>query len=119
MSTKTSAELTLFDKLSRLTFLQAVKHLGPEGKRLIHEEGAYEIDIEEQLELKHNAFRLRLSGSTVTLSLDPGTRGRLKWQCDTCKVPARTWARPSRWSSKRSFDWVLPRRRPSESPSQA
>jgi len=39
MSTKTSAKLTLFDKLSRLTFLQAVKHLGPEGKRLINEGG--------------------------------------------------------------------------------
>jgi len=87
MSTKTSAELSLFDRLSRLTFLQAAKHLGPTGKRLINEGGAYEIDIDEQVELRQDAFRLSLNGSTVTLALDPAARSRLAWHCDTCEVP--------------------------------
>jgi hypothetical protein len=37
MLTKPSAELTLFDTLSRLTFLKATTLLGPDGKRLITE----------------------------------------------------------------------------------
>lgn len=45
MSTKTSAELTLFDRLSQLTFVKAVKLLGARGSRLIAEGGKYDIDI--------------------------------------------------------------------------
>ena len=33
MKTKSSAQLTLHDRLSRLTIQQAEKRLGPEGKR--------------------------------------------------------------------------------------
>jgi hypothetical protein len=43
--TKASAELTLFDILSRLTFAKAVKRLAVEGSRLIMASGKHDIDI--------------------------------------------------------------------------
>jgi superfamily II DNA or RNA helicase len=87
MSSKQSSDLTLFDRLSRLTFLQAAKLLGPDGKRLIHAGGAYEIDIDEHVELRTEAFRLDLDAATVTISLRPAARDRLHWICDGCDVP--------------------------------
>jgi hypothetical protein len=87
MSTKTSAELTLFDRLSRLTFVRAVKLLGAKGSRLIAEGGKYDIDITTQVKFDRARFRLALGGSTVTLSLSPARRDRLEWRCDTCEVP--------------------------------
>jgi SNF2-related domain/SWIM zinc finger len=87
MLTKTSAELTLFDTLSRLTFLKARKHLGPEGNRLIAEGGKYDIDIDTQVEFDRDQFRLAVNSSTVTLALSPAARGRLEWRCNTCDVP--------------------------------
>jgi hypothetical protein len=45
MLTKPSAELTLFDTLSRLTFVRATKLLGAEGNQLIAAGGKYDIDI--------------------------------------------------------------------------
>jgi hypothetical protein len=84
MSTKKSSDLTLYDKLSRLTFAAAAKHLGTEGPRLLAEGGKYDIDIDEQVELGQDRFRLALNGSSVTLALDPAARGRLRWHCDTC-----------------------------------
>lgn len=87
MATKATSELTLFDRLSRLTFLQAAKLLGPDGKQLLQAGGAWEIDLEEQVELKADAFRLRLDGTAVTLSLSPAARDRLEWSCDACQLP--------------------------------
>lgn len=45
MKTKSSAQLTLHDRLSRLTIQQAEKWLGPEGKRLLVEAGKEQLDI--------------------------------------------------------------------------
>ncbi|HTV79152.1 MAG TPA: DEAD/DEAH box helicase [Steroidobacteraceae bacterium] len=87
MLTKKSSELTLFDTLSRLTFLQAATLLGADGKRLITEGGKYDIDVATQVRFDQNAFRLAIDSSTVTLALSPARRGRLKWRCDTCHVP--------------------------------
>jgi len=87
MTTKTTAELTLFDRISRLTFLQAARLLGPEGQRLINAGGKYEIDIDAQVELGPDAFRLVLDAATVTLSLSPAAPKRLQWHCDACQVP--------------------------------
>jgi hypothetical protein len=50
MLTKPGSELTLFDKLSRLSFLQATKLLGPEGSDLIAAGGKHDIDITTQVE---------------------------------------------------------------------
>lgn len=87
MLTKASAELTLFDLLSRLTFLKAAKLLGAEGQRLIAEGGKHDIDITTQVLLGPDEFRLAIESATVRLALDPAARGRLGWRCDTCDVP--------------------------------
>src|SRR5450755_13876 len=87
MVTKTSAELTLFDALSRLTFLKATKLLGPDGNRLIAAGGKYDIDISTQVEFDRDVFRLAVDSATVTLALSPAARGRLKWRCYKCDVP--------------------------------
>ena len=87
MTTKNGADLTLYDKLSRLTYTQAARLLGPDAIRLLTEGGGRDIDIDEQVDLGQHAFRLAIGDSAVTLSLDPATRGRLRWQCDTCDVP--------------------------------
>ena len=87
MLTKASSELTLFDKLSRLSFNSAAKLLGREGNRLITAGGKYDVDIFTQVQLDRDRFRLTLGGSVVTLSLNAAVRDRLEWRCDTCEVP--------------------------------
>ncbi len=87
MLTKPSAELTLFDTLSRLTFVRATKLLGAEGDHLIAAGGKYDIDITTQVNFDQDRFRLAVDSTTVTLSLSPAARNRLEWRCDTCDSP--------------------------------
>jgi len=87
MLTKASSELTLFDRLSRLTFHSASRLLGAQGNRLITAGGKYDVDIFTQVQLDRDRFRLTLGGSVVTLSLNAAARDRLEWRCDTCEVP--------------------------------
>src|SRR5262245_52564396 len=87
MLTKTSAELTLFDTLSRLTLDRAAKLLGADGNRHIAAGGKYDIDIATQVKFDQQQFRLALNDSVVTLALIPSARDRLGWRCDTCDIP--------------------------------
>ncbi len=87
MLTKPSAELTLFDTLSRLTFVRATKLLGAEGDHLIAAGGKYDIDITTQVKFDQDRFHLAVDSTTVTLSLSPAARNRLEWRCDTCDSP--------------------------------
>jgi len=87
MFTKTNAELTLFDTLSRLTFTRAAKLLGTEGSRLLAAGGKYDIDIATQVRFDRHQFRLAMNGAAVTLACSPSARDRLEWRCDTCDVP--------------------------------
>ena len=87
MLTKPSAELTLFDTLSRLTFARATKLLGPDGDHLIAAGGKYDVDINAQVKFDPDRFRLSVDSATVTLALSPAARNRLEWRCDTCDVP--------------------------------
>jgi hypothetical protein len=87
MLTKPSAELTLFDTLSRLTFTRAAKLLGPKGNRLIATGGKFDIDLTAQVKFDRDMFRLTLDGAAVTLTLSPAARHRLEWHCDACEVP--------------------------------
>jgi SNF2-related domain/Helicase conserved C-terminal domain/SWIM zinc finger len=87
MVTKASSELTLFDRLSRLSFHSAAKLLGAEGSRLITAGGKYDIDIFTQVKFDRDRFRLTLDGPVVTLALNPAARDRLEWRCNTCDVP--------------------------------
>jgi superfamily II DNA or RNA helicase len=87
MLTKPSAELTLFDTLSRLTFVRATKLLGTNGNNLIAAGGKYDIDITAQVKFDRDRFRLAIDSTAVTLALSPAARSRLEWHCDTCDVP--------------------------------
>jgi len=87
MLTKPSAELTLFDTLSRLTFTRAAKLLGPGGNRLIATGGKFDIDLTTQVKFDRDMFRLSLHRAAVTLTLSPAARHRLEWRCDACEVP--------------------------------
>ena len=78
--------LTLRDRLSRLTFEQACKLLGPEGKRLINEGGKREIALEGDVYLGDDLFRLSLGDATVTITLTASARQRLHWNCDRCSA---------------------------------
>lgn len=87
MLTKPSAELTLFDRLSRLDFTRAAKWLGPNGDRLIIAGGKCDIDIATQVDFDRSRFRLAVDSATVTLVLNPAARDRLEWHCSACNVP--------------------------------
>jgi superfamily II DNA or RNA helicase len=92
--TRPSARLTLRDKLSHLSFLEAAKLLGPEGKRLIQKSGnLWPIKIEEHVFLGDDLFRLRIPGESVngrpvvvTITLMAEARDRLHWNCTACDV---------------------------------
>ena len=100
--TKPSTELTLFDLLSRLTFLKAAKLLGAEGERLIAEGGKYDIDIVNQVALDPDEFRLAIESATVRFALNPAARGRA--QEIARNGPGNCWW-PGRESNPRHADF--------------
>ena len=51
---------TLKDRLSHLSFAQACKLLGPQGKALILEGGKFDINLPDQVTLDEDHFRLTL-----------------------------------------------------------
>ena len=86
MTTKKSIELTLRDKLSRLTYQDACKLIGEEGAKWIQEGAKYTIDIDRQVRLNDERFELRFfdpDPTTVTIRLEDDARKRLRWQCST------------------------------------
>jgi superfamily II DNA or RNA helicase len=90
MSSKTDPvrELTLRDLLSRLSYQQACKLLGPEAKQLLAAGGKREVIIDEQVHLGADLFRLRLPDATVTITLMAEARDRLRWNCTACRPGA-------------------------------
>ncbi len=92
-STRPGAQLSLKDRLSRLTFTDACKLLGPEGSKLIGK-GAnrWDIKIAADVYLGEDLFRLRLPGEfsdgrpvIVTITLMAEARQRLHWRCTACQ----------------------------------
>jgi len=87
-----SARLTLKDRLSRLTFIDACKLLGPEGKKLIQKNAnAWDWKIGEDMFLGDDLFRLRFPGEfvdhqpvVVTITLMAEAPQRLCWNCTKC-----------------------------------
>ncbi len=75
---------TLRDKLSHLSFLQAVKLLGPQGRELIMQGGKFEIDLDQQVTLDHRQFRLEVVEATVTIGLSDDKRQRFDLGCSVC-----------------------------------
>src|SRR4051812_30548274 len=93
-STKSSRDLSLHDRLSRLTYHQAAKLLGEGGEKLIQKGGGWDIDINEQVVLNSETFRLTLptlsegnlsSGpAVVTIRRAAEERDYLRWECSAC-----------------------------------
>ncbi len=93
MTTKPEKKLTLRDKLSRLTYLQAVKLLGDEGKQLIMQGGKFEVNIEQQVYLRGDLFQLKIpvdgqgNSANASITMMAEARNRLKWNCTLCNGP--------------------------------
>ncbi len=87
---KPSSKLTLHDRLSRLSFDQACKLLGDEGKKLIIHGSKREIDLHEDVYLGGDLLRVTLrepSGkveAVATLTMMAEHKDRLHWSCDRC-----------------------------------
>jgi superfamily II DNA or RNA helicase len=80
-----STNLTLKDRLSRLTFSRARALMGPKGSQFIQLGGAREIDLDQNVKLSDEAFTLTLPGAVATISLDPAARDKLAWRCTACR----------------------------------
>src|SRR5438552_2177941 len=92
--TKKSTELTLIDKLSRLSYSQTLKLLGSDGPRLLRAGDKWEFRMEEDVYLGEDLFRLRFplppeenesAPVVVTISLMEESYGRLHWNCTACE----------------------------------
>jgi len=87
MGIMAKSELNLKDRLSRLTYIQACKLLGPEGSQLIIQGGKFEIDsIEENVYLDNDLFQLSVDGAVVTIKLMDGAQRRLHFSCNRCQT---------------------------------
>jgi superfamily II DNA or RNA helicase len=86
--TKKSNQLTLRDRLSRLTFQKACQLLGSDGAKLIAGGGRLEFeDPQNSVYLRGDLFRLTLpTGEVVTITLRADQRDRLLWNCTACDV---------------------------------
>ena len=88
-SAKKSTELTLIDKLSRLSYQQTLKLLGSDGPKLLRAGDSWDFRIEEDVYLNEDLFRLKFplapgeteSPPVVTISLMDPFNGRLRWNC--------------------------------------
>lgn len=87
MTTKPASRLTLTDRLSRLTFAQACKMLGDEGRKLIQRGSKYEFDIDEHVYLAGDLFRVNVGDVIVTVTMMADAKDRLHWNCTTCDIP--------------------------------
>src|SRR5262249_38704249 len=93
-STKKSTELTLIDKLSRLSYQQTLKLLGSDAATLLRPGDRWDFRIDEDVYLGPDLFRLKFpmaageSESTrviVMIRLVDTAYGRLHWHCTACQ----------------------------------
>ena len=76
--------IDLKDKLSHLSFNQACKMLGTQGKQLIMAGGKFDFDIFERVNFNNKRFRLDIDSARVEIALDPMKPRRLKIGCSVC-----------------------------------
>ena len=85
MQRKPTHRLTLKDRLSRLTFRDASKLLGPDGDTLLRRSAnRFDIRIERDVDFTADCFRVRVQGESpveVTISLADDSVQRLKLHC--------------------------------------
>lgn len=87
-----SGRLSLKDRLSRLTFHEACKLLGPQGRQWLTRGGnLWDIKLREDVYLGPDLFRLRFPSEAsngrppiVTITVMAESRDRLHFQCDRC-----------------------------------
>lgn len=92
-STKKSTELTLVDKLSRLSYSQTLKLLGSDAQRLLRSGNKWDFRMPEDVYLGEDMFRLKFpltageidSPPVVTIRLAPESYDRLHWSCARCQ----------------------------------
>ena len=89
-----SGKLTLKDRLSRLTFTDACKLLGTDGRKLIQRSAnAFDIKIQDDVHLGDDLLRVRFPAPLgeppviVTVTLMAEARQRLHYRCDHCDTP--------------------------------
>ncbi len=88
-----SNRLSLKDRLSRLTFLDAAKLLGPQGPQMLQRSAnKWSINIPEDVYLGNDLLRVRFPAQPgeqpviVTITLMAEARQRLHFRCDACEV---------------------------------
>lgn len=77
--------ITLNDKLSRLGYRQAVKLLGAGGEALLQQGGLYDIDLDQDVRLDEQQFRLLLPDAELSIHLNGKKRSLLGWCCSCGK----------------------------------
>ena len=98
--TKKSKKLTLKDRLSHLTHYRACQLLGPEGRQLIQQGAAYEIDLDRDVYFRGDLFRLKLRGAggrgkdaVATITAMTEAKNRLRFNCTACRDDVRAHRR--------------------------
>jgi hypothetical protein len=86
MITKHADALTLRDRLSRLTFVEAAKLLGAKGASLIRQGGKIEIDP-GAVSLDERRLQVVLPDARVSIALTKTARARLGLECTSCSGP--------------------------------
>ncbi|NLD37271.1 MAG: hypothetical protein GX654_10425 [Desulfatiglans sp.] len=76
--------ITLKDKLSHLTYIEVCKLLGDEGKNLIRQGGSFEINIDDQVVLNNDMFKLDLIEANVKIGMKPAKNMELNFKCSKC-----------------------------------
>ncbi len=118
--------LTLKDRLSRLTFHEAVKVLGADGKSLIQKNAnRWDFKVAEDAYVGDDLFRLRFPEESenggplvVTITLKAEAKQRLHWNCTHCDSACAHVRRRALTHSRRqnaAWDWPLLRSRASRS----
>jgi superfamily II DNA or RNA helicase len=88
---KPGHKLSFRDRLSRLSFEQAVKLIGEEGKKLILRGAGWDIDLARHVYLGGDLLRVSfpaVTGGTeavATLTLTSEAKNCLRWNCDRCE----------------------------------
>jgi len=94
MTTKKSEALTLKDRLSQLSYSQASKLLGPEGKQLLGQGSRWTFEnLEDEAYLRGDLFRLRFPRTdvggdpiVVTITTMASAPDRLHYNCTACET---------------------------------
>ena len=79
-------ELTLRDRLSRLTYIHACRLLGEDGERILRRGARHDVDIAQHVHLRGDLFRLKLPEAVVTITLSAAARSRLQYNCTSCRT---------------------------------